>query len=1159
MATSISQLQAGASSFKLVVAIEGCKYLLCQSHAAAALAAWTGTDWTEALPGLFVDGTIEQSITPWDAFASAKSIRVSVVDTDHTDVFGTFVHKRAAGAETTLTSTADRNDTTINVKATNNFTASGEIYIGTECIGYSSKGGTSFTVSQRGKYSPFGTHATGSGGTHFGNHHRVGTGSDRVQLEPVVTQLPRVWIGKRVGIWLHTWDAVTQTMNTKADAQLVYAGRIAAIDDDPSTMRTVLTLDPVHNEIKEGVIGKNMLVADVTEGIWIAAGRTFNFNDFKEGAANLNATQLDVVASGASGTNQIDEGYYSLEEVAGFISSWLAGEKNAGRIYGYYTMRSPVQMNNGPRTVMQWRIEDASDKTCGWGLHAPTEIIGFLGLRDCDVNNRGVVLSWGRGGQRTNTSTSSPGENAPYTSLVFAPSGPSHFGEVLSSVQTYVLDNLRGSFVDQYSRLPASVKATAVGSEQWGIFLLDEKALFIGSYDTGVITSAGLAPMRLNTDNDASSMTYIGRRADDPAGGPVTIRQIFMLEGPTSDLLADLFYGSGTSGYNHSTRDTLGYGLGLGLPGSILGYEFDRSLTNLPSADLPIMMVIDEPTKFEDLIASDLLIRFAFLRWKNEGLEFTTWKTPTTGLATLALTESNKAAPTGRKEDHRIATRESQADQRAIVKINYGRDFIVGRGERYSRSIQLEDQVAVDDGAGGRTISLKMRNCYSQWQNGGAGVERLTAEFMANMPMRSRSSRKITRSINQKYFEGYTVGDVATTNDNFARDPLTGARGITSRPAFITRHGYSLGDAVGDVDAEYLDLHRGELYAPAAQIDETANAGGFTGGYNSGTNTLRCKAGAYSHSLLLTTKRGNIPIDEPADASRFAAGDKCILAERDAGPSAVTAQVTILSVSGNDITLTAGLGSPPWDPAKRWTITFDKYSVVTATQQDYAYQGDDADLMVEDVATPSHLVAGEERWDYNANSGSEKGEFVPTIAYGDGRPQDVAHERALINTINAFIDRKSAHQTPFLLNNGTGGVTSTDLEWDVLRIIPIFLGTEHLSTTVSRTLTIAPFIRSQLGTAVTFRAALSSDFPSPPADGGIGSAAFWSSRYCGRFAVTDTWSTSSTTWSVGADKTLSLDTKDLFFGHVWLIIEGKGTQGACRGLSKCIEGVRVLL
>ena len=57
-----------------------------------------------------------------------------------------------------------------------------------------------------------------------------------------------------------------------------------------------------------------------------------------------------------------------------------------------------------------------------------------------------------------------------------------------------------------------------------------------------------------------------------------------------ANMVADIMYGSGTSGYNHGTRDTLGYGIGLGIPGSLYGYEFDRSLTNLPSADLPLVI-----------------------------------------------------------------------------------------------------------------------------------------------------------------------------------------------------------------------------------------------------------------------------------------------------------------------------------------------------------------------------------------------------------------------------------------------------------------------------------------------------------------------------------------------------------------------------------------
>jgi hypothetical protein len=1164
MTTTLAALQAGSMPYKLVCAIEGCRYIASDAPAAAVITAWAGTDWTDAanvIVGLRVNLENEQRITPWTVFPQGSDCQIRVLDT--TDAFGTFINKRAAGAETTLTATVDRNDTTLNVAGTTNFTASGECYIGTECIGYSAKAATTLTVSTRGKYSPFGCSATGSGGARFANHHRVGAGSDRVQLEPVVSQLPRVWIGKRVGVWMHTWNDATQTMNVKADAQLIYSGRIAGISE--SGLEIVLDLSPVHDELRDGVIGKNLLHAEIAGGMWFPAGRKFNFADRKTGSYNA-ADALEVVAGTPASTNEMQEGYYLLEEFAAILSAWLAGEKNASRILGYYTLASPVSTKDGIRTRVQWRIEDASDIDCGFGFAMPAEYLAFLGLTDSKPEDRGVTRGWARAGV-TNVSDQADGESAPYTTIIFKPSGPSRLGQEFAEPLPYELVNIRGSFIDQQTRLPASVKASTDTTHEWGLFLLDEKALIVGAYDDGVITNCWLAPFQLTADNDAQAMAYIGRRADDPGAGPVTVRQILMLVGPYAELMQEIVYSSGTAGYNHGTRDALGYGLGLGIPGSQLGYEFERSLTNLPCANHELQIRIDEPTTFQELVASDFKIRRAFFRWKDQGFEVCQWRTPTAAIATVSLTEANKAAPTSRaKEDHRSASQETSEHVRGIVKFDFAQDFVVGRDGRYLKSVQLEDQTAVDDAGGGvKSTTLKMRNTYTQWANSGAGLEEMLAEFLAFMPAMSRPQRSLNRSIAQVLYESISIGDVALVYDNYARDPLNGTRGIDGRAAFVTRVNYNLAANEGDVDLYFMDVHRSETYAPAAQVDDTASAGGFSAGYNNATSTLRCYEHKYSHTLTLTTKRGTTDISEAADAENFAAGDMIVIVERDNDvPGYLYWEREILSVSGNDITLTSGISAPAWDATKTYVITYQTYSACTSTQQDKSFQADDTDMMIEDEEVPYHYASTAELNDYTVNAGDEKGEFVPDVGYGDGKPLDVAHERALINTINAYIDRKSAHQAPFLWNTASqanlGGGDNT--VWRTLLVVPIFFGFEHLSATVTRTLTVAPFWSSSSGGVsswlrITLTRSLPTDAPSvaigEPTGGPFGDPIF-----PGEYSQSSEYGpTTSTTYATGADAELSLSVKDLQFGFAWIVIEGAGAA-RCRGLAKCIEGARTV-
>jgi hypothetical protein len=183
-----------------------------------------------------------------------------------------------------------------------------------------------------------------------------------------------------------------------------------------------------------------------------------------------------------------------------------------------------------------------------------------------------------------------------------------------------------------------------------------------------------------------------------------------------------------------------------------------------------------------------------------------------------------------------------------------------------------------------------------------------------------------------------------------------------------------------------------------------------------------------------------------------------------------------------------------------------------------------------------------------------KGEIVPNLCYGDGKPYDVGHDRALINTLNAFIDYKSATQAPSLWSEYPDDTSNTG-DWWLLWMGPVFFGTEQLTATVTRELTLAPWFRSNAGgTTGYIRATLSRTLPilAPAASSSFTTDIRFTDAYSQA-----TWSTSSSTWGVGADATLSLGVKDLFFGFAWLCIEKKAT-GQLRGFSKFHEGPRIV-
>ena len=1167
---TIEKMEAGSFAHKWVVSIEGCPYLLSDAPSAAVLNAYAGRDWTQVLGGLFVDVRNEQSIKPFTPFASGGTCSIRVVDTDNSDVFGKYVWRRAGGDETTTTATIDKNDTTINVKSTTGFSSSGEVYIGTECIGYTGVTATSFTGCTRGKYSPLGTALSGSGGIRFGNHHRVGANSDHVQMNPVVSSLPRVWLGKRVAVRLHTWDAANQTINARAESQLVFAGRITDIADDPQSFHTVIECDHILSELLDTSVFKDRLIGEAAPGIALATGLTFSFAEFVQGVASVATNDLTVVSGAPANTHEVQSGTYSLSELCEVFNRWLGAEKAASLTLGQYSW-SVGANTDGIRVRCHWKIVSGSDVHCEWGFVGPQHVMAFLGLVDAEPSLTGGTVNF-HVVDRTNHATINSGLAVPFTTLIFRP-WASRIGQEYADSPYIDADNVRGTFISQRSRMPASIKESCDSNAEWGLFLVDEKLLVVASYDDSNqrLNNIWISPVQA-PGADIESVGYFGRRADEPDSGPVAIRQVLLFEGTFSVLMLELMYSTGTSRYNHIGYDTFSYGIGAGIPGEVLGPEFEQSFTNLPDADAPLILLIDEPTTLKDLIGSDLMFRWAFLRWKDQRLGVSTWKTPLNMLAVATLSESNKAAPADANgQNHRVSSQETNENQYAIVKIDFNRNFAIGRNGDFLRSVQFEDQTAVDDSSGGaRTATLRLRNTFSQYTNTGSSVEQGLPEFMVHMPSISRTSRKIARSLAADLFESIAVGDIVTVTDEFARDPLTGTRGVNSRAGFVTRVSYDLGGPEGgqdnhvrpmdgEIEINFLDTQRGQEYAPAADIDDTEISGGFSAGYDSGTKTIRCHRHHYSQAITIATGRGTFYLNEDADASYFPAGSEVLVIERDpADPTTPTYwEDTVASQSDNDIVLTTGLSAPAWDPALRYRVVPQKYSQVGSDQHDVAYQADDDDEMVEDTEIPWHFSATEESAGQfiEYDDTTEKAEFVPDMCYGDGRPWDVGHDQAIARTINAFIDHKSAHQAPYIQNQVIGLYDEITASWFTMFFGPIFVGTEHLSATVTRFLTVAPFFRSRNGNDAYIRITI---MRSPPVGAQIGflpGEQYRDSVYNDHFSQSQEYHTTSTTWQTGADATLSLETKDIFFGFVWILIEGQGYVES-RGLAKCIESAR---
>ncbi len=1149
MGTTRTAIDAGSTRLVYVACIEGYNGLLCSGSTTAALTAWSGEGFTVAIPNLTVDMTHEQGLNPEDPFASSGGTCTLSVLPDAADTFGIDTAKRTAGAETYLDATLDRNDTTVTVKSTAAFASSGYIHIGTECISYSGKTATTFTDCVRGVFS--GVECYNGNFTH---DHRVGAESNGVNLQPVVSELPRRWIGRWVEVWAHR--VVADVLDVKAQAERVFAGRIVEMRDDANTGARVLRVEHVMSTMKDIVIGANMWEGSADNTVYIAEGSTFAMRDEPGSETPRTATPLVVVASGASGPYQMSAGHYTHTQIATVMTTWLTAARAANTLWSHFTVTAPYEVSGAAAAVKEyvcqisWTVTGAPK----WTLSMPFAVVEFLGF----ASNSWITDNAYPGNYRYTLSLGSAttaywGEELPKFSVFANGSAASRF---LVTAKT-------GALVDQYTALPANIRPPSNvingTTYRWGLFMLGDAKYVVAGWQGDTPSELEWARVVLTKQGEEQDAQPERIALGDQNSNALILRQVFALEGVFFYLLPTLLMSTGTSGFNLSNVGFLSinydaYPTGAGIPNSIFATNFLYDCTKLPGADGLITVMIDRPTKLSELISSDLLMRWAFFVWRDGGLTVDCWKTPSAENATVTLNESNKAEPSGNPSNPRSATTETSQWQRTINKVRYNRDATDPKGDKYRNTLTFYDRVAVDDGGGEGDIgTISLRNVYSEFGGGGQTTEQLLAGHMALLPLISRPANIVRRSIDLRFFLSISVGDTVLFTDSFARDPATGRRGVTDRPALVVRHYCTLGGSqlgsdsaavmTGEVDLFFSDQDTDRLspvYAPTADIDSTYDTGDYDGGYNSVTNTIRVHEHRYSES------------SEAVDASHFVAGDKVLIIERD--PIDATAPTswerTVGSISSSDITLTAALSSPAWNPDLSYRVTFQEYDTAGTTQRAKAYQADETDGLIIDTAQPYMYGSGTADPTYTAEVAAAEIELVPSVSYGDGFARDTGHESTIGRLANNLLDYKGTERQPMLFNSIVSNF-SFSTGYLLVAYWPIFLGYEIPSSALFRYLSVAPMACSSDGSSVSMKIGLWRYRPNPSTLHNLPSP----DNLVNPYASATFSGVTSTTMAVLAAQQMSINIKHPLTGRAWLVME-LGYKCRTYGIAKLHEGAR---
>lgn len=271
---------------------------------------------------------------------------------------------------------------------------------------------------------------------------------------------------------------------------------------------------------------------------------------------------------------------------------------------------------------------------------------------------------------------------------------------------------------------------------------------------------------------------------------------------------------------------------------------------------------------------------------------------------------------------------------------------------------------------------------------------------------------------------------------------------------------------VGEVVIAVSETDRSELYSPSGETDESANTGGFTSGYNSGTNTLRLRSHSYSEG------------SDISDAARFLNGQKIRITEIDpADPASPTTWArTVSNSSGNDLTLTAALSSPAFDITKIYRITSDLYANAVTLQKSDAYQALSATHKIQATVDAKTYITASFSGTFTPASNADLGEIIPINSYGDGAPLDSGNDYALAVTANWLLDSHCAPCSP-MLSPTEISFTSGAGTRKTLAVFPFWVGRGETQNATDRLARVSVWVRTTDGTRADFRVSVLRTLP----------------------------------------------------------------------------------
>jgi hypothetical protein len=792
------------------------------------------------------------------------------------------------------------NATTINVKKTDSFDefpSSGTCYIGTCAVTYT--GVTTTSTTNTGGYpdetlgqltgcvvgeycaisEPRGTNTTAMGCTIKHPVHEDWTATE-VGRGHVVSTVPYTWLGKRVALYVTTWDEATGAWNSVDDAQRVWAGRLSdAIQFDPRRRVWRLSCESMASDLDQQIMASSPTahVCGInlnSEGDW---GRTWWVVEF---AAGLPVSQIKCTVSA---------GVYTAaglaRDMCDAMNDWSAwsGAAHAESFWcNLYEEHGEYEFSiNSGATGHQWIILPHAGVTDPFAPNNVCHCWNALGF-GFDV--------WTMDGSATGDATKTGGKfyyhyhpldlryngHKMYvleqgTDRLWSTQGD--YGATLAYVhakKVKVDGKEDGPYIAAYTARTAAQPvywSPASPVVQWTTTTLTLAGEYLQPPQSGITPNGFLGGSEFDTAYPEVSNGYV----------PTWRGSDGRLRGPFEALLYSLC-STGTTGYNSAAYDKLPVELSIGMPIALVDtgtfLAADRELlTCYPSLALRRFYPITKAISWRELFEREAKLFGYALTFKAGQWTVINYMHPALESIDVTLDDGNTAY----SDDWPVIdmSMDTTINQWAF-RLDY--DWTT---DKYRTTVNIRDEESFGAQRVARVREVEHPGVLPQ-KSDYATRSLVQIKVQDEMFMLRRPWQVVRRTLSPDLLGLIAVGDVVNYHVDTAThpDPM-GSGGMTcDAVAIVSGLRWNFAKCTGSVTLIICgqDESRMTPWCPAAVVDFGAAGGGWV----SGDKTLTLLEWEFA--------------DGPADGVMFVAGDKLLLFERaPADPTSLTLTPKVLT------------------------------------------------------------------------------------------------------------------------------------------------------------------------------------------------------------------------------------------------------------------------